>query len=298
MLSIYTHTNNILKKEFWKYTIKKIIGKYSGPDAVRDSLLRGLDELNIEYEINPKNPKYNNICVLSGVEALKERIKYKRNNQKIIAGPNLINTPLDHKSILLNNNINAIVVPSIWVKNFYLSIAKELYNKIFVWPAGVEIQKVKTDSSGKIILYKKEISIEVFENVKAILNKLKVNYEILEYGKFSHSEYLNKLESAPYIIYLQVSESQGLALQEAWSYNVPTLVYKNNTIVFKDYKIMNEKLPAPYLNEKTGLFFTLENLEEILLNFNKNNFKPREFCINNLSDKICALKYMEIVNTL
>ncbi len=298
MISIHTYTSNIFKKEFWKYTLKKIIGKYSGPDAVRDSLLRGLEELEIPYELNAKNPKYKYICVLSGVEVLRERIKCKKEDQTIIAGPNLVITPNDHNSLILNNKINLVITPSKWVADFYLTLAPELKSKIKEWPAGVKIPKIETDRSGKVLLYKKDISNEIYSKVKDILDKLKINYEVLEYEKFSHKEYLNKLKNTPYIIYLQASESQGLALQEAWSYNVPTLVYQNEKMVYKGYTIEAEKLSAPYLTNEAGQFFTLDNLKEILSNLNLNNFDPKRYCEDNLSDKKSTQKYLAIIRNI
>ena len=101
-----------------------------------------------------------------------------------------------------------------------------------------------------------------------------------------------------YIIYLQASESQGLALQEAWSYNVPTLVYQNEKMVYKGYTIEAEKLSAPYLTNEAGQFFTLDNLKEILSNLNLNNFDPKRYCEDNLSDKKSTQKYLAIIRNI
>ena len=123
----------------------------------------------------------------------------QKEDQTIIAGPNLVITPNDHNSLILNNKINLVITPSKWVADFYLTLAPELKSKIKEWPASVKIPKIETDRSGKVLLYKKDISNEIYSKVKDILDKLKINYEVLEYEKFSHKEYLNKLKNTPCI---------------------------------------------------------------------------------------------------
>jgi hypothetical protein len=285
MISIYTRTNNPLKKEFWKWVAKKILRRYSGPDAVLDSLIRGLKELHIPFEINPRIPTYKIIHVLSGVEVLKEQITQKKTGQIIIAGPTLITTPFDHNKCINDPNIDIILTPSQWVSDFYVSLIPELKNKIYSWPAGVKIPTIKTDKSGKVILFKKNISHIVLEHVENMLNEQSIPYELLEYGNFTHDQYITKLEKAPYMIYLQTSESQGIALQEAWSYNVPTLVFQNTHWNFEKYSWSDPSISAPYLHRETGFFFTLSNLREKLQEIIQSDLQPKDYCKEHLSDK-------------
>jgi hypothetical protein len=295
MISIYTHTNNPTKKEFWKWLVKKAIKKYSGPDAVLDSLIRGLTELNIPFEINPLKPKYSTIHVLSGVEELKDAIKHKKINQTLIAGPTIVTTPDDQDKILLDNKIDIILTPSKWVTDLYVSLFPELNKKILSWPAGVEIPSENYKKNGDILLFKKNISNEVFEKVKKVLDEQKVHYSIFEYGKFSHKDYIEKLKSISYMIYLQKSESQGIALQEAWAYNVPTLVYQNTTWTYKTHTWNDLSLSAPYLTSQSGLFFSLETFKDIMLKLKTYTFEPKEYCLNKLSDLQSAKILVNII---
>lgn len=294
MISIYTRTNNILKKEFWKYSIKKILGKYSGPDAVLDSLALGLTELHIPFEINPLKPKYDNIHVLSGIQALRDRIKNKLDTQTLIAGPTLVVTPNDEDKIISNKKIDIILTPSDWVKDFYESISPEIKDKTFSWPAGVTIPN-ETTTSKEILILKKNIDPEIFTKVKEILTSKKISFKTLEYGTFKKSEYLELLKNTSYLIYLQKSESQGIALQEAWSYNVPTLVYQNTEFKHESCSWKDEKIAAPYLSEDAGLFFTLETFDGIISTLESLHFKPKEYCRENLSNQKCAEKLLNII---
>lgn len=298
MISIYTRTNNILKKEFWKYSIKKMLGKYSGPDAVLDSLVRGLTELNIPFEVNPRKPKYKTVHVISGISILQEMIAEKSIGkiEALIAGPTLVQTPYDHGCIIQSKQIDLILFPSQWTKDFYVSLVQSLDNKIQIWPAGVSIPK-KVSRKKKILIFKKNIPEDAYNQIIKIIKDKDTPYDIITYGTYSRKEYHEKLELASALIYLQMTESQGLALQEAWSYDVPTLVWKNTVWKTEKYSWSDQKISAPYLTDDSGSFFTTETLSQELdaIINNTNVFTPRKYCIENLSDKASAQKYLEII---
>ena len=122
--------------------IKNHFFHYGGPSAVLESLIRGFNILDINYQLNPKAKNISSIvCVISSVDALKWAIKAKKQGQikKIIAGPNIVITPEDVESILLDETIDLVIVPSQWVKDFYASFRPSFGEKIKVWAAGVEI---------------------------------------------------------------------------------------------------------------------------------------------------------------
>ena len=106
MISIYTRSNNLLTKEFWKWALRRALKKHTGPDAVLKSLIRGLEAHEINFELNPIVPKYAFIHVLSGTTVLSERIRKKLNNQTLIAGPTITTSPLDHDFLLCNKKID------------------------------------------------------------------------------------------------------------------------------------------------------------------------------------------------
>jgi hypothetical protein len=301
MISIYTHTNNPFKKEFWKYIAKKTIRKYSGPDAVLDSLKRGLIELNTPFEINPLKPKYDIIHVLSGVEVLKEMIKKKSQGKikTLIAGPTLVTTPFDYDSIIQDQNIDIILFPSYWTKDFYVSLVPELDKKIEIWPAGVRIPE-KISTKENILIFKKNIPEDTYNQIIKKLKGKDMSYDIVTYGNHSKESYHQKLSSTSILVYLQTTESQGLALQEAWSYDVPTLVLQNTKWQNDKYEWSDDKISAPYLTTECGKFFTLDTLESELENMinNKKDFNSRKYCTENLSDKATTEIYLNIIKNV
>jgi hypothetical protein len=159
----------------------------------------------------------------------------------------------------------------------------------------VQIPKTATDKTGKVLILKKNIPEEIFQKIIFALNRTNTRYEILKYGNFSHDEYLNKLRTALLMIYLQTSESQGLALQEAWSYNVPTLVWQNTDWIYGKYTWTDSKISAPYLTDDCGLFFTVNNFEEVYTKIRAGQINPQNYCREHLSDKKSAQLFLDII---
>ncbi len=304
MISIYTHSNNPLKKEFWKYMAKKAIGKYSGPDAVLDSLKRGLTELAIPFQINPHIRKYNTVHVLAGVSALEEMIikKQKGEIKNLIAGPNLVVIPSDKNNIICNPSIDAILIPSEWTKQFYETEAPAIKNRTSLWPAGTKIPaQTETKKTNDCLIFKKDVPPELYDSVIKELNSKKISHTTIQYGTYKSEDYFNALNGSKYMIYLQKVESQGLALQEAWARDIPTLVWNPGSFTYPNGRTMYGKISAPYLTEENGLFFKdAQEFPEKLNMFLQNikSFKPREYCIQNLSDKVSAEIYIQIISNI
>jgi hypothetical protein len=91
-------------------------------------------------------------------------------------------------------------------------------------------------------------------------------------------------------------ESQGIAWAEAWSCDVPILVWNNHTNIYNGRTY--HCTPAPYLTKENGLFF--DNFDDFVLKFNeweqgKYQFSPRKWCKDNMSDEACAKKLINII---
>ena len=97
-------------------------------------------------------------------------------------------------------------------------------------------------------------------------------------------------------------ESQGFALEEALSCNVPLLVW--------DVKSMNEEhgsnynnIPAtviPYWDKRCGEnFYNLNELESVFSKFilNINNYKPREYVLENLTFNVCEKNLINLIKS-
>jgi len=292
MLAIYTRSTSMLSKEFWKWTARRLTGKYTGPNAVEDSLLRGLKELNIPYLRNCLTSDTNTVIVLSGKEVLRENILHKKAGriQKLIAGPNIVSHPLDGGSVILSPEIDVVLVPSQWVAELYVQVVPELADKIKVWPSGVSASDTSS-RMGKPIIYNKLGNQALLNQIQQVIGS---ETDVFSYGSFKHEDYLKALSEAPYLIYLAKSESQGLALQEAWAHDVPTLVNKSTHWEADGLSWDAQQINCPYLTPELGAIF--ENVEELPIMIEQvSTLHPKQYCDKNLSDRASTQKLLDLI---
>jgi hypothetical protein len=299
---LYLYNENLFLGPRLKQALKKILGNDArGPRAVFSSLISGLLDLGEAFVVNKQNETIETACVISGVRTLKWAIKKKQQGKikKIVAGPNLVISPNDENGILKNGLIDVIVVPSLWVKEHYVKIYPSLESKIKIWPAGVSLPILSNEKKVfDFLVFNKLKSPELLNGVCKGLEQLGFFYKVLEYGKFKQKNYFSWLEQAKYEIYLSNSESQGLAMFEAWARGVPTLVWESGKITF-DGVTVTGKISAPFLNTQSGMSFSSkEEFLEKLKNFTSLNFDSRKYIEENFTNKIVGEKYLEIVKNI
>lgn len=286
-----------------KNFLKGVFGvETRGPKGVFDSLARGLKVLGEPFRANQRivSP-VGSVVVLSGHKTLAWAIKQKKRGLvgKIIAGPNIVVTPFDHRGIIQDPAVDVIILPSAWVGNWWSSLVPALKKRIRIWPAGVrDIYEPKKERQ-KILVFQKNGNPEVLAAVKDFLYGHNLPFEVIAYGQFSQSGYYQQLTESKALIYLSESESQGLSLAEAWMADVPTLVWNRGYMKYKQYSWSDAQISAPYLAPQAGMFFTgTEDLPEVFRKFSQtlNSFTPRQYALDNFSDKVCAKKFLEIVN--
>jgi hypothetical protein len=311
MLTILTKPSGIhpFNSEWAKYYAGKITGKRRGPEMVAQSLSRGLCELNVAHQLNPffinftKNGE--TIHVINGAKTLKWALTFKKTGKikKLIVGPAISVVPADHDSILSNPLIDKIVFPGQWTKDFFASIDPSFKEKIEIWPAGVQSKvTVSSRKNGIGIVYAKFITPEMKKNIIDRLDTRKMKYEIFEYGTFKQADYFAALEKSDWMIYLSPSESQGIALQEAWIRDVPTLVWDvgvwNYKTAEKTYSWKTPLVSAPYLSSESGMAFSnTAGFSDACAQFMQNisSFSPRAYCMKALTDIKIAKRFLEII---
>jgi glycosyltransferase involved in cell wall biosynthesis len=113
--------------------------------------------------------------------------------------------------------------------------------------------------------------------------------------KYEEEDYLDCLKNAKFGIILDAHESQGFAIEEALSCNVPLLVWNTKTMD-QEYNSTYEAISCtsvPYWDERCGeIFYDVNELEET---FNKfvsklHTYEPRKYIEENLSVEKCGKK--------
>lgn len=282
--------------------------------AVMDSIHKGFKQVSVAYNYNPKNPHEirENVWVVCGSTlTLTEVIELKKAKKVncIIAGPCIsLNEIIDHLEW-----IDAYIVGSDWTKQFIITIEPRLEKKIQQLSFGVDpdfwqpLGMGNNLPSNYVLVYDKLSSNHLVEEVVQMLIRMRFIPIVLKYGKYNLAQYKEILQKVTYAVFLSLSESQGLALLEAWMMNIPTFVWKTQNMVELyvnsngiSYKY-GKTSPAPYLTDKTGAFWsTLKELERLLYYAHKDNqrFAPRQWALQHSTNEIVAKTFLTILDKL
>jgi hypothetical protein len=240
------------------------------------------------------------VGVLNSVEGLRWAIRAKTEGKiaKIIAGPNIA-MPKEHGGIIFNEHIDVFLAPSGWAKDWLASLAPARAGALRIWAAGVETAPITKLSAGReaIIVYKKRCPTALFERIIAELQKRKLPYKVITYGTYNRRAYLRALNMAKGLIFLSESESQGIAIHEAWMMDVPTLVWDRRLFKAGDYEWMGAS-SAPYLSDEVGVEFKDEQelstkLDSFLQKL--DTFRPRAYHLKNFTDQKAAQEYLKFI---
>lgn len=308
LTSFFVHF--IKKKYFLDFGSFLLILKYSGHPQVVESLLRGLSLKKIEHNLNPKNNEelYPTVVVLSGFNELREVINLKKLGKikKIIAGPNIAIQPSEHGDLFGAPEIDVILTASKWMSDFYENDMPVLKGKVLSYPSGANLDYWRFHKNQKreiILIYVKQHNINKKFKIKQYLNYLEsldIKYKIIYYGSYNQKQFRNLLHKSFLAIFFSMSESQGLALLQSWSADVPTLVFYNDLVKYKHYPDRKCET-APYLTKETGMYFL--NFEDFkkkfeVINNISNNLNPSSWVEKNMTDEICAENLLKIASNI
>ena len=282
--------------------------KLGGHRALRENLIHGLQKGKIEFELANRIPNYqSDIGLLAGKGLLRNLTRFQGFKQeKIVVGPNLFVTPRGFEFELQQKSVRKIVVPSDWVVDLFAQELPEIAKKIVVWPVGIDfdywdpsaLKENKTKDS--VLIYLKHENIALVDEVKSAIEKYGLLSHVVTYGSYEEDYYRKKLNDCVALVYIGKSESQGIALLEAWAMNVPTFVYKaNNPIsITSEHGTLilgpDQYSAAPYLTDERGLFWSnVSELGSYLKDI--NHFSPRNKS-GMFSAKNCAIEYKNLFN--
>jgi len=279
------------------------LGQKRGQDLVTDSLMKGFREIGYKYKYNINVGDIHEddiVYVNASYEALKWAIDAKKNKKikKLIVGPVMVVSPDEKNSVICDTSIDIVIAPSKWVKDFWVSIKPGIKDKIIVWAVGVDVYPLINQKKNKILLYKKNDDQDLSKKIVDFFDKNNTPCEVIKYGFYTHKKYLKLLDSAKVMICLSESESQGIALCEAWMKDVPTIVWNRGYWSYGGNYWEDNKIGAPYLNEQSGLFF--KDFDDFVNKWNvflseSNTFSPRKYAKINFSNRVIAENFLELV---
>jgi hypothetical protein len=279
--------------------------KFGGHQAVTRSLLEGLRTIRADFNYNPANDDniFENVIVLSGPETLRKAISLKEHGKIkfLLAGPNISDSVLDEDQIVGHPAVDFFVVPASWVEFNVVKQLPVLENRVLCWPAGVNTANwtPQKKASGKnVVVYWKTEDEQFCGAVEDVLKGHGYTPIRIRYGNYHPSQYRTALNASDFAVFISRSESQGMALAEAWAMEVPTLVWDPGELTVKG--TVFEKVSAcPYLSAETGKrWVTIEELDQLVATYSRYSaqFKPRAYTIGLFSDEVCAQALLNFIS--
>jgi hypothetical protein len=145
------------------------------------------------------------------------------------------------------------------------------------------------------LIYNKLKDRALFFEIVNYLKSKNYNIKIFEYGKFKQPEYFEALEYSRFEIYLSDSESQGLAMFEAWARGVPTLIFEKGVWERSGIKVSG-KISAPYLSSECGESFSnFNDFSHSLTKLLSSSYNPENYVQKNFTNEVCAKKYLNVL---
>lgn len=257
--------------------------------------------------------KYKNIEIVQDARRLGEcNIIYSPSDtftsstdKPIVYGPHFSVFP-DHKINIIKNQNCVYVQPSEWALNVWknnFDICQNL--NMHILPFGVDTDKFSPNQNlvqkNKCFLYYKRRNPTELAFLTNILINNHIEYKIFKYGEYNENDYVEYLKTCEFGFWLDAHESQGFALEEALSMNVPLLVW-NVKFMSQEYgsNYQNfETTTIPYWSEQCGeyIYEQCEFAHKYKLFMSKlKTYEPRQYILNNLSMEICEQKLIKLIN--
>jgi len=229
-------------------------------------------------------------------------------NTKFIFGPHFSVFPQKNHMNTIRGKNTVYIQPSEWARDVwkYNPFCENI--RVETLPFGVDTEKFRDIKSiqdrDRVFIYCKHRDPNDLKLLCEFMQKLQIPYVVFSYNnRYDESQYINYLQNSKYGIWLGGHESQGFALEEALSCNVPLLVW-NVKSMNQEYKSTYNDIPAtsiPYWDERCGEFFY--NATEIETTFARflsklSTYKPREYILENLAITKCDEKMSLLISSI
>ena len=287
------------------------VSPYPGHFALVRSVVEGLRAIGADFNFNPgRLSEVARVVYAPANEALLQAAALKRQARidYLVAGPVNALFVDECDGILQMPEIDRLIVAHPWALEF-LRGAPALLAKSTACPCGIDTEVWKP--SGRVgdtpiaVVYWKSGDETFCERVEQIvrscgLEPRRVRALHGEHAMFSAADYRRLLDQAAIGVFLSTFETQGLALAEAWSMNVPTVVWDPQGVAQWRGRSFESRSSAPYLTPATGrLWRTIDELEPVLraAMADRSAFHPRRWMLANMTDAICSAALLDIIRS-
>lgn len=277
--------------------------RVTGPRKVYVNLIKGLDRIGYPYVVNRGFNATTRVWVQDDVGVL--RYLQRCRGRKVI-GPNLYAMPGDvPQDVRIDGALYLQPSPqtvALWADQGFDRCP------MAAWPVGIDTDEFAPSSVSSsrrcVLVYHKERDLRSLVDILETLHEMGLKYQLVLYGSYSEDEYKKALARTSFAIWHGCHESQGIALQEALSCNVPLLVCDVSTLAddksayrFPESALDSAATAAHYFDGTCGIKITaLKGLREAVTEMRDRvrEFRPREFVLKNLSLEGQALAFVHL----
>jgi len=281
---------------------------YPGHFALVRSVVEGLREIEADFTFNPTSfGDLARVVYAPANEALRQAADLKRGGviDYLVAGPVNALFADECDRILQLPEIDLLIVPSGWTRSFYREVPA-LAAKSRVCTCGVDAGYWQPTGRAKdraVVVYWKSGDEGVCGAVEAVIREcgfdpLRIRSKPGEHRMFTPADYREALDRSVAAVFLSSFETQGIALAEAWSMDVPSVVWDPRGESEWRGRTFRAGSSAPYLTSATGMAFVrLEELKPVLDKTLAalDSFQPREWVLANMTDAVCSRRLYELI---
>jgi glycosyltransferase involved in cell wall biosynthesis len=269
-----------------------------------EGLNKMLSKLNMEYKYGEISEIEDYKIIFHSSQAI-DTSKYPK--KRFIFGPHFSTFPNEKLNGIINKHNNSVYIqPSIWTKELWEPILKQIHLPIKVFSFPVNMEKFKPDKKieerNRIFIYFKRRNPDELMKLINFCKKNNILPIVFDYvKKYEEEDYLDCLKNAKFGIILDAHESQGFAIEEALSCNVPLLVWNVKTMnqeYGSKYGAIN-CTSVPYWDGRCGeIFYNIDELEDTFKIFIEklHTYEPRKYIEENLSVEKCAERLKELLD--
>jgi len=281
----------------------------SGHVGWASSIIRGFRSLNLKpgsWNVNPSHMNMlGDVIWTQGCTGSREALNrlgwFQAHRGFIICGA--VDVTFENRDDLADPQVGFFIAPSTWVadalrgeKTFnYVEEARirVLVSGVdvhFFKPSHEDYEKRRLGRPMAVVYVKNFAKPDLVSQVKNSLSARDWDVQQINYGSYNLAQFRDTLRLASAAVFLTATESQSIALAEAWSMDVPTFVYEANPAhPFRFYnRIWLQANEAPYLNNLCGFRWNdiQHMVDTITAERNSWPFRPRYYVLNTMTDAI------------
>jgi hypothetical protein len=281
---------------------------FPGHYAVVRSVVEGLRAIDADFNFNPRRAAdLARVVYAPENAALRQAAELKRRGKidYLVAGPVNALFPDEADGVLQLPEIDRLIVASEWAHRLYRDAA-HLLEKSVACPCGIDAkfwQRSGQPRSNSALVYWKSGDEAFCEQVEQTVRRCGLTPHRLraaagEHALFTPEQFRQLLDESVIGVFLSAFETQGLALAEAWSMDVPTAVWDPQAPAEWRGRTFQPGSSAPYLTPLTGRRWrTLDELEPLLRGMiaERHTFQPRAWVLAHMTDEVCARALYDVI---